>query len=717
MKKNFTLLILFLFSSTLIFGTGVAVIDPIQGTFFELLESHVDVNVNNQISVTKSTQVFKNTSGIDTKITYAFPLSENASTTSIRWKINGGSWSTANLIAEPQDSSLAGNTGNTVFTDLETYLGATPLYFELEDIINSNNEVTIELTYVELLDYNNNVVQYTHRNDYTLIQINPINLVSFNFQMTSARDIIYVDLLSSNNETVNLQTTQASISWNDSNYTGTDDYSLEYELDDNQLGLFSFSTFIPDSLNSCDSTAGFFALIVEPDGTDSTAVIDKVFTLVVDVSGSMGGTKIVDAQNAATFIVNNMNFNDEFNIVKFSSSASSWKPNHVQATAANQNDALNYINSLSAGGGTSFTSALNITIPQFSFDTTVANVIIFITDGQANESDATVLSNLSNLVTTNNLLGNIQLHTFGIGSGTNQTLLSQMATTYDGVASFVGNNDFYDALSSFYSYIQNPVLLNVQAAFSPSAIIYDVYPDPLTNLYKGQQMIVVGKYTAPDSIQATFSGHAFGNPTSFQYDFTLADSLVPEHQFLTKVWAKMKIDNLMRDYYNAGSDTLLIYPLEDEITNLSICYGIVSPFTSYSGFGGNSGGSGTGNGGGSGLTASSPFLSNDLNSIDKSSEEKTSLPPAYVFPNPFSTNTTISFNSNNGLENIIVISIYDSNGRIIKVINTKLNGYAHDITWDGTTNYGKVIPNGTYVYSIEINGEQQYVGKIIKLDK
>jgi hypothetical protein len=267
-------------------------------------------------------------------------------------------------------------------------------------------------------------------------------------------------------------------------------------------------------------------------------------------------------------------------------------------------------------------------------------------------------------------------------------------------------------LSSFYSYIQNPVLLNVQAAFSPSTIIYDVYPAPLTNLYKGQQMIVVGKYHTPDSIQATFSGQSFGTPTSFQYDFTLVDSLVAEHQFLTKVWAKMKIDNLMRAYYNAGSDTLISYPLKDEVTNLSLCYSVVSPFTSYSGFG--SGNGGTGSGGGGGLTNTSLNGRYDSESMK---EGKTATPSADILPNPFRTSTTISFTSQNNLDNIISIKIYDSAGRIIKTINTKLNGYRHNILWDGTTNYDKIVPNGSYIYSIEINGEQKYVGKIIKLDR
>ncbi len=135
-------------------------------------------------------------------------------------------------------------------------------------------------------------------------------------------------------------------------------------------------------MNACDTLGrGFFAFIVEPDPNDSV-IIHKVFTLIIDRSGSMSGSKIQQARDAAAYVVNNLNTGDKFNIIVFDDQVSSLFPDHVDVTVANQNIALNYINTIVAGGSTNISGAFDMAIPQFSnSDPNVANVIIFMTDG------------------------------------------------------------------------------------------------------------------------------------------------------------------------------------------------------------------------------------------------------------------------------------------------------------------------------------------------
>lgn len=715
MNKIFTLSLCFILFAISAFGNGVAIVDAANGTYFPLLESHVEVTVNNQIATTKVRHVFNNPNSSAAEITYGFPLSAGASTTNIRWLTNGV-WTTASLIAAPQDTVLSTDSlGNSIMdNDLRTYLGASPLLFKLTDSISGNQQVTVELTYVELLPYNNNIVSYTHTNNYGLIQTTPLNNMTFDFNVVSTRDIISIDLLSHTGTSSANYTNQANLSWSSNNTAADTDYMLEYELDAGQLGLVSFSTFLPNALNPCDSTNnGYFAMIVEPDGTDSTQVISKVFTLIIDVSGSMNGDKITQARDAASFIVSNMNFGDKFNIVEFSTNASSWQPNHVDFNASNEAAALTYISSLNSGGGTKFNNAFNTAIPQFTYDTTVANIIIFLTDGRAGESDTAILSNLSNLVTSNNLTDNIEIHTFGIGNNINQSLLSIIATQYNGLASFVGDNDLATTLSTFYSNIRNPVLLNVQASFSPSTVIQDIYPLPLPNLYKGQQMIVVGRYSTPGNIQATFSGQSFGTPASFQYNFTLTDSLIQEHQFLVKIWAKLKIDNLMNQYYIANDTSFLADSLEAEVTDLSLCYGVVSPFTSFLGV--ENTGSGNSPGG---------FLSNGSNgsngnnnpSFEDNDSRSNQLVTAWAYPNPFKAQVNLSFVYPNINNSVAIIKIYDGSGRLIRIIESNLSPTSsHTISWDGRSNDGTEVEPGGYFYQIEIDDVSKYRGTLIKL--
>ena len=62
--------------------------------------------------------------------------------------------------------------------------------------------------------------------------------------------------------------------------------------------MYSLSTFIDDTLQKDEFGRGFFAFIVEPDPSEATEVIDKVFTLIIDKSGSMSGEKIIQAENS-----------------------------------------------------------------------------------------------------------------------------------------------------------------------------------------------------------------------------------------------------------------------------------------------------------------------------------------------------------------------------------------------------------------------------------
>ena len=83
------------------------------------------------------------------------------------------------------------------------------------------------------------------------------------------------------------------------------------------------------------------------------------------------------------------------------------------------------------------------------------------------------------------------------------------------------------------------------------------------------------------------------------------------------------------------------------------------------------------------------------------------------YPNPFNQNTHFIFEHNQAENNINVqIEIFDMNGNKIKIIkkNTVCNGYKIEpIEWNGTTDSGKKIDKGMYIYRLTVSkdtGEQ-----------
>ena len=156
-------------------------------------------------------------------------------------------------------------------------------------------------------------------------------------------------------------------------------------------------------------------------------------------------------------------------------------------------------------------------------------------------------------------------------------MLTLLATQNNGLAEFLGNDILESRITEFYLQIRNPVLLNTQMSFLSESVV-ETYPDPLPNLYKGNQMIVTGRYLQPGITTVRLSGTAFGNEVSYDYQLQLADTAIQKNQFLTKIWAKHKIENLLIQYYVLDPNSQNAETLKQQIIEFSMAYGIIKEF-------------------------------------------------------------------------------------------------------------------------------------------
>lgn len=657
------------------YSNGVSIVNAATGVYLKLTQSNVLVNCESQVSVVTGTQYFLNNLGTDQNIKYAFPLPEGASAIGLRWKING-TWYIAQINPNSQDTGLPGGNMN---ANLRTHLGSTPLFFTIPQTVKKDSVLIIELKYVKLLPYSFGNVNFAFPNDYHLIQSAILNSQVLDFNLSSPRTIDSIRLLSTQPITEfsnNGNTAHIRSELNEA--AANQNYSLKYSLNLNQLGLYSYSTKIPQN-QLPDSLGGFFTFIAEPD-PGSNQVIKKTFTLIVDRSGSMSGNKIIQARNASKFIVENLNDGDKFNIVDFSDNVLSFRNGHVNYTNGSRDSALAYINTFIASGGTNISGAFSTAVPQFNTASdSTANIIIFFTDGQATSgitNTTQLLAHVRNLIVSTET--NIFLYCFGIGSDVNVQLLTLLGSQNNGLAEFLGNDELYSRITDFYLRIRNPVLLSPSISFSPANVI-EVYPSPLPNLYKGQQMIVSGRYLQAGQVTVTLSGYAFNHPVSYQYSFNRIDSADSRYQFLTKIWAKQKIEYLLILYYALNPNDPAAIALKNQIIQLSIAYGVLSPFTSY------------------GSITGTPEAGNEI-SVNAET---------YVlsgnYPNPFNPSTTIRLKVNKNIFNTGYIRIYNTLGQLVKVIEFRINGKGnYEILWNGELISGKKAPSGVYFYVVDI---------------
>lgn len=679
------------------FSNGLCIVNVSTGSHLELVSTHTSVVVNDQVATVTTVQTFRNNLGASHLVKFGFPLSSTASATSLRWKY-AGNWYSANFSPMPQDTTLPGGGGNEVIeANIRNYLGDNPLYFDLLQSIAADSLLTVELTYVDLLPYAFNRVSFEFPGNYSAFQSDPLESQVMVFELNSQRTIDQLGSESHPNASVDLQPYHSVLNIQLFNQPANKDISIYYQLNANELGLFGFSTFLPDSSATCDDAGhGFFAFIVEPDPSDNTETIDKVFTLIIDRSGSMAGNKIIQARNAATFIVNNLNVGDYFNIVAFDATVISFRPDHVPFTVENQQAALQFIAGLTANSSTNISGAFTTAISQFQGSSTQqANIIIFFTDGEATAgitNTPDLLNHVHNLINSNSVEG-LSVFTFGIGSYVNTVLLNELAVQNNGFAQFLGNEELEAVISHFYLTVRNPVLLQTSMSFDPD-IIVETYPAQLPNLYKGQQLIVVGRYSNPGTVNINFSGQAFGQPVSYDYSFDLADTSVANMQFLPRLWSKKKIESLYTQYLSTQSGSPAAMAIEEEIVGLSLCYGVISPFTSFE--------DNTGGGGSTGV-----------NEFDSTPEA--AVQSLLVTPNPFRTETWLRLPEGSSLKGTVWMAIYDIHGRLVRMEEL----LAGDIgmtewLWDGKDSQDRGLLPG--VYTVRMFNEQQvFMAQVVKL--
>ena len=683
MKKSFLLFSFFL-TTFIGFSNGIIIVNAEQGTTLKMTNSEINVDVNNQVGLVVSSQRFFNDTGDSFLISYGFPMPNTASATQLRWRINNGDWSYAIFEAGQQDPPVGG--GNSVHPDIVQYLGDTPLYFNFDNPIQNEDIIEVEISYVQLLSYKFGVVTFNYPSDYSLIQTSIIEEnQSIDFQLYSDRTI---DFLAIDNYVASITNdgNLASLIYSETGTTTLDNIVITYQLASDELGVISFSTLLEEQ--TCDEYGnGFLGLIIEPESNVNTEVIEKVFTLIIDKSGSMGTLKMEQAKEAATFIVNNLNQDDYFNLISFDSNINSFKPDHVIYNTTNQIDALNFISNISSGGMTNISDALTEAIYQFgATDPNKANMIVFFTDGQATAGTTStqgILDNVEAAISANET--SIFLHTFGIGNNVNVQLLTLLALENQGVSTFIGDDEIEAAISDFYLTIRNPVLLNTEIQFTPN-IVSQTYPDPLPNLYKGQQLILTGRYDTPQLVTVELSGNAFNTNVNYSYDVDLADIAIENLAFLPKLWAKAKIEYLQYLFYSLPIGSQEANDTQALIEEISICYQVLSDFTIF-----NTGGGATG-----------------IEDVLSDHEEFKII----FHPNPFKEKTVAYIDLL--YTQPIIISIYDVNGKLVYLVNYDGEAGSNLISWDGTNFENKSVESGVYFYRVETNSKS-YFGKLIKI--
>jgi Ca-activated chloride channel family protein len=285
-------------------------------------------------------------------------------------------------------------------------------------------------------------------------------------------------------------------------------------------------------------------------------------------------------------VVDHLNPGDHFNLISFSTGVHLWQPALQLIDSSSAKAAHAWINGLTATGSTDINRALLEALGQLqntgNADDKRPAYLLFMTDGLPTQGEIDAQRIIGNALSNKPVQRTIRLFTFGVGFDVNTDLLDTLSQELGGRSSYVKPEEQIDEeISQFYSQISLPVLSDVALNFGNQVVIDEMYPYPLPDLFAGEQLVVVGRYHTGADLSVTLRGVVNNQKIIYQYSNQHFVTTGGE-PLVARLWATRKIGALLAQMRRNGTNPATANKeLIDEVTNLSLQYGIVTPYTSY----------------------------------------------------------------------------------------------------------------------------------------
>src|SRR4029077_3858321 len=119
--------------------------------------------------------------------------------------------------------------------------------------------------------------------------------------------------------------------------------------------------------------------------------------------------------------------------------------------------------------------------------------------------------------------GRTRIFCFGIGTDVNTHLLDKITEETRAVSQYVlPEEDLEVKVSSFFSKIKEPVLTNPTLKFTGDVRVTKLYPAPLPDLFRGDQLVLVGRYSGRGDSAIVLEGTIDGMARKFTYEVHFA---------------------------------------------------------------------------------------------------------------------------------------------------------------------------------------------------
>lgn len=528
----------------------------------------VRVTVRERAAETRVEQTFRNHTDQVLEGTYVFPVPDGATVSGFAMWVDGrrqeGELLDAGqarrvyeeIVARMRDPGLVEHIGGNLFR-----ARVFP--------IQPRSEQRIEIRFSQTLDYQDGVVHYRYPLRTAGRAARTLEDLTITTEVVSRTPIRAVYSPTHRVSVHRPDEHHATVGFEQGQVTLDRDYDLFYAVQDGDVGLSLLTHRAPGE-------DGYFLAMIAP-RTELTErqIAAKEVIFVLDTSGSMVGDKMERARAALDHMLLRLNGDDTFQVVRFSTDVERLFDAPVTATRDHVERARRQVRQFVAAGGTAIDEALQAGLgaPRRARH---PRMVVFLTDGMPTigETDPRRI-----VERTAEVAGDARLFVFGVGDDVNTTFLDTLAQNHGGVGDYFRDGaEMERRLSAFYDRIAYPVLTDLRLEVPGAVRVTDVYPRDLGHLYKGGQLLVVGRYRGQGPARVELSGLVSGRPArqSFGFDVRFAGA-EPDNDFLPRLWSIRKVGFLLDQIRLQGEQP----ELREEVVRLARLHGIVTPYTSY----------------------------------------------------------------------------------------------------------------------------------------
>lgn len=552
---------------------------PLPPVSYRIKSLEVQGKITDQVAQVQVSQTFENTGSRQMEVSFVFPLPYDGAIDRLTFLVDGKEYDAKLLPADEARRIYEGHVRRNRDPALLEWIG-TGMFKTSVFPVPAGAQRKVSLRFSQLLRKDGKLTDFLFPMSTAKYTSKPIEEVAIRLSLESSGRLKNIYSPTHEIEIERADNRHAVVKYHQKNTIPQNDFRLFFAANaPGKLGA-NLLSYRPES-----SQDGFFVLLASPnikaDGEDQPS--KKNVLLVVDRSGSMSGKKIEQAREAMKFVLNNLRDGDLFNLIAYDSTVEPFRPEMQRYNDDTRSAAIGFIEGIYAGGSTNISGALDTALGMLQDDGR-PHYVIFLTDGLPTAGETNELKISAGVKRKNQ--GRARIVNFGVGYDVNSRLLDRLSRDNRGKSEYVRpDEDIETHVSRLYQRISSPVMTDLKvvvdledASADQGKAVNRVYPREVTDLFAGEQLVLVGRYKHPGKAKITLSGRVGQRQESFDFPAELvAHSGDPSLMFVEKLWAVRRIGEIIDELDLNGKNQELI----DELVALSTKHGILTPYTSF----------------------------------------------------------------------------------------------------------------------------------------